>query len=155
MTSRVCIMADNIEVKLDNKEVQDALIKVAQKCENLKPLMKNIAGIMADSTEENFAQEGRPDKWQELAESTIKKRTKTGHYPGKILQVEGQLATSITTYYDKESAIIGSNLAYAAIHQLGGQAGKGKKTTIPARPYLVLTNGDLSEILLLLFKYLD
>jgi phage virion morphogenesis protein len=78
-----------------------------------------------------------------------------GHYPGKILQVEGQLATSITTYYDKESAIIGSNLAYAAIHQLGGQAGKGKKTTIPARPYLVLTNGDLSEILLLLFKYLD
>src|SRR5574344_256291 len=147
MTSRVCIMADNIEVKLDNKEVQDALIKVAQKCENLKPLMKNIAGIMADSTEENFAQEGRPDKWQELAESTIKKRTKTGHYPGKILQVEGQLATSIPTYYDNESAIIGSNLAYAAIHQLGGQAGKGKKTTIPARPYLNLNNHNFNQII--------
>jgi phage virion morphogenesis protein len=146
---------NNVEIKLDNKEVERALLEVAQKCEDMRPLMKNIAGIMADSTEENFAQEGRPDKWQELAESTIKKRTKTGHYPGKILQVEGQLATSITTYYDKESAIIGSNLAYAAIHQLGGQAGKGKKTTIPARPYLVLTNGDLSEILLLLFKYLD
>src|SRR5574344_1123153 len=123
MTSRVCIMADNIEVKLDNKEVQDALIKVAQKCENLKPLMKNIAGIMADSTEENFAQEGRPDKWQELAESTIKKRTKTGHYPGKILQVEAQLATSIITHYDIESPVIGSNLVYSAIHQLGGQEG--------------------------------
>ncbi|MCI1273269.1 MAG: phage virion morphogenesis protein [Clostridiaceae bacterium] len=148
-------MFNNVEIKLDNKEVERALLEVAQKCEDMRPLMKNIAGIMADSTEENFAQEGRPDKWQELAESTIKKRTKTGHYPGKILQVEGQLATSITTYYDKESAIIGSNLAYAAIHQLGGQAGKGKKTTIPARPYLVLTNGDLSEILLLLFKYLD
>src|SRR5574344_722485 len=147
MTSRVCIMADNIEVKLDNKEVQDALIKVAQKCENLKPLMKNIAGIMADSTEENFAQEGRPEKWQELAESTIKKRTKTGHYPGKILQVAGQLATSIPTYYDNESAIIGSNLAYAAIHQLGGQAGKGKKTTIPARPYLNLNNHNFNQII--------
>src|SRR5574344_1401820 len=154
MTSRVCIMADNIEVKLDNKEVQDALIKVAQKCENLKPLMKNIAGIMADSTEGNFAQEGRPDKWQELTESTIKKRTKTGHYPGKILQVEGQLTTSVTTYYDNESAIIGSNLAYAAIHQLGGQAGKGKKTTIPARPYLTLTESEYIEIIEETKKYL-
>src|SRR5574344_1763507 len=147
MTSRVCIMADNIEVKLDNKEVQDALIKVAQKCEDLKPLMKKIAGIMADFTEENFEQEGRPDKWQELAKSTIKRRTKTGHYPGKILQVEGQLATSITTYYDNESAVIGSNLAYAAIHQLGGQAGKGKKTTIPARPYLNLNNHNFNQII--------
>src|SRR5574344_2055867 len=147
MTSRVCIMADNIKVKLDNKEVQDALIKVAQKCENLKPLMKNIAGIMADSAEQNFANEGRPDKWQELAKSTIKRRTKTGHYPGKILQVEGQLASSITTYYDNESAVIGSNLAYAAIHQLGGQAGKSKKTTIPARPYLNLTESEFKQII--------
>ncbi len=147
-------MSDNIEIQLDNKEVERALLEVAQKCEDMRPLMKNIAGIMADSTEENFAQEGRPDKWQELAESTIKKRTKTGHYPGKILQVEGQLATSITTYYDNESAIIGSNLAYAAIHQLGGQAGKGKKTTIPARPYLNLTDSEYKEIIEETKKYL-
>ena len=147
-------MSDNIEIKLDNKEVERALLEVAQKCEDMRPLMKNIAGIMADSTEENFAQEGRPDKWQELAESTIKKRTKTGHYPGKILQVEGQLATSVTTYYDKESAIIGSNLAYAAIHQLGGQAGKGKKTKIPTRPYLNLTESEYKEIIKETKKYL-
>lgn len=147
-------MADNIEVKLDNKEVQDALIKVAQKCENLKPLMKNIAGIMADFTEENFAQEGRPDKWQELAKSTIKRRTKTGHYPGKILQVEGQLATSITTQYDSESAVIGSNLEYAAIHQIGGNTGKGKKITIPARPYLNIPEADIKEIIDVAQKYL-
>ena len=148
-------MADNIEIRIDNKAVEEALLKVASKCEDLRPLMKNIAGIMADAVEENFEQEGRPDKWQELAESTIKHRKKTKHWPGKLLQVEGQLATSITTQYDNESAIIGSNLEYAAIHQLGGNTGKGKKVTIPARPYLVLANGDLSEILLLLFKYLD
>lgn len=147
-------MTDNIEIKLDNKEVERALLEVAQKCKDMRPLMKNIAGIMADSTEENFAQEGRPDKWQELAESTIKKRTKTGHYPGKILQVEGQLATSITTYYDNESAIIGSNLAYAAIHQLGGQAGKSKKTTIPARPYLNLTESECKEVIEEIKKYI-
>jgi phage virion morphogenesis protein len=63
------------------------------------------------------------------------------------LQVEGQLVTSITTQYDNESAIIGSNLAYAAIHQLGGQAGKGKRVAIPARPYLKLTEVEYKEII--------
>ncbi|MDD3773463.1 MAG: phage virion morphogenesis protein, partial [Weeksellaceae bacterium] len=139
-------MSDNIEIRIDNKAVEDALLNVASKCEDLKPLMKNIAGIMADAVEENFENEGRPDKWQELAESTIKHRKKTRHWPGRILQVEGQLATSITTQYDNESAVIGSNLAYAAIHQLGGQAGKGKKVTIPARPYLDLTENELISI---------
>ena len=136
-----------IEIKIDNKQVEQALLQVAQKCEDLKPLMKNIAGIMADSTEENFKEEGRPDKWQELSEKTIKQRTKTKHWPGRILQVEGQLALSITTQYDNDSAVIGSNLDYAAIHQLGGQAGKNKKVTIPKRPYLKLTNDDYDEIL--------
>lgn len=139
-------MPDSIEIRLDNKAVQDALLKVAAKAETLRPLMKNIAGIMADATEENFSQQGRPDKWQELAESTIKKRKKAGHWPGQILQVEGRLATSITTQYDNESAIIGSNLDYAAIHQLGGQAGKNKSITIPARPYLKVTNEDFENI---------
>ncbi len=147
-------MADNIEIRIDNKTVEDALLKVASKCEDMKPLMKNIAGIMADAVEENFEQEGRPDKWQELSESTIKHRKKTKHWPGRILQVEGQLATSITTQYDNKSAVIGSNLAYAAIHQLGGQAGKGKKVTIPARPYLNLTESDYKKIIEKSAKYL-
>ena len=147
-------MSDNIEIRIDNKAVEKALLKVASKCEDLRPLMKNIAGIMADAVEENFEQEGRPDKWQELAESTIKHRKKTKHWPGRILQVEGQLATSITTQYDNKSAVIGSNLAYAAIHQLGGQAGKGKKVTIPARPYLNLTESDYKKIIEKSAKYL-
>lgn len=148
-------MSDNIEIRIDNKAVEEALLNVASKCEDLRPLMKNIAGIMADAVEENFEQEGRPDKWQELAESTIKKRKKTKHWPGRILQVEGQLATSITTQYDNESTVIGSNLAYAAIHQLGGQAGKGKKVTIPDRPYLNLDEKNIKYLLSLIFKYLD
>ncbi|HBO4159162.1 TPA: phage virion morphogenesis protein, partial [Pseudomonas aeruginosa] len=43
-----------------------------------------------------------------------------------------------------DQAQIGSNLSYAPIQQLGGQAGRGRKVTIPARPYLpVLRNGQL------------
>lgn len=140
-------MSDTVEIRLDSKDVEKALLQVAQKCEDMRPLMKNIAGIMADATEQNFENEGRPDKWQELAKRTIKQRTKTKHYPGKILQVEGRLALSVTTQYDNDSVVIGSNLAYARIHQLGGQAGKNKSVEIPARPYLKLIDENYEEII--------
>ena len=141
------LMSNPIKIKIDNNAVNEKLLEIAQKSENLRPLMKNIAGIFAYSTEENFKNEGRPDKWTELSESTIKQRTKKKQWPGMILQVSGQLASSVNTYYDNDSAVIGSNLEYAAIHQLGGQAGRNKSVEIPARPYLNLTDDDFEEIM--------
>ena len=147
-------MSEPIEIKLDNKEIESRLLDLAKRSENLRPLMKNIAGVFAYSTEENFKEEGRPDKWADLAESTKKQRTKTGHYPGQILQVSGQLASSISRYYDNDSAVIGSNLDYAAIHQLGGQAGKNQSVTIPARPYLQLNNEEIIEVIIYIKNFL-
>ncbi len=145
---------DPIEIEFDNQEVNNALLQLAKKCENLRPLMKNIAGIFANSTEENFKEQGRPNKWVDLAESTKKQRLKKRKWPGQILQVEGMLASSVNTYYDNDSTVIGSNLPYAAIHQLGGKAGKNKSANIPARPYLNLTEDDYKEILQETQKYL-
>lgn len=162
-------MADEpIEIKIDNKAVNEKLLELAKRGENLRPLMKNIAGIFASSTEENFKEEGRPDKWTELAEITKENRKKQKNkkkgkskssekknkWSGKILQVSGQLAASVNTQYDDNTAVIGSNLDYAAIHQLGGQAGRNKKVSIPARPYLLLTDEDFEEILNSTQKYL-
>lgn len=138
---------DPIEIKIKNQEVNSKLLDLAKRCENLRPLMKNIAGVFAYSTEENFENEGRADKWVNLSNITKEKRKISKHWPGKILQVEGKLATSISTEYDNNSATIGSNLAYAAIHQLGGKAGKNKKVSIPARPYLYLSDDDFEEII--------
>jgi len=143
-----------IEIKIENQEVTSKLLELAHKTENLQPLMKNIAGIFASSTEDNFKNEGRPGKWTDLADVTKKQRKKSGHWPGQILQVTGQLASSINTQYDDNSAVIGSNLDYAAIHQLGGQAGKNKSVEIPARPYLKLTDEDFDEILEAIEKFL-
>ena len=150
-------MADDkpIEIKIDNKEVLTRLQELASRGENLRPLMKNIAGIMATATEDNFKNEGRPDKWVDLSETTKKQRQKIGKYPGQILQVSGQLASSVSTAYDDNSAVIGSNLVYAAIHQLGGQTGKNKKTTIPARAYLKLTDDNFEEIFDEINKFLE
>lgn len=139
-------MSDTIEIKIDNKQIESKLLDLAKRSENLRPLMKNIAGIFAYSHEENFKEEGHP-KWENLKDSTIKQRTKKKQWPRMILQVTGQLTSSVNTYYDNDSAIIGSNLAYAVIHQLGGEAGRNKSVEIPARPYLKLTDDDFKEIL--------
>lgn len=44
-------------------------------------------------------------------------------------------------------SIVGTNEPYAAIHQLGGKAGRGRKVAIPARPFLILTPQDEADIL--------
>lgn len=98
--------------------------------------------------------EGRPEKWTPLAKSTIKQRTKKGYWPGKILQIKGDLAASITSKYDDNSAVVGTNKVYAAIHQFGGDAGRNKKVKIPARPYLKITDNNQKEIIDEIMNYL-
>lgn len=58
-----------------------------------------------------------------------------------------RLLSPISTFYDNNSAVIVSNLDYTAIHQLVGQVGKNQSVTIPARPYLQLTDENFKEIL--------
>ena len=147
-------MDEPIEIKIDDKELQQVLDKLFEKTSDLRPLMKNIAGVMANSVEENFKQEGRPE-WTKLKESTIKVRTQKGYWPGKVLQMRGELAASITSDYDESSAIVGTNKEYAAIHQFGGKAGKNKKVEIPARPYLKLGEKDLNKISNTVSTYLN
>lgn len=145
---------DAFEIKIDNKELYQVLDKLFERTTDLRSLMKKIAGTMADAVEENFKQEGRPKKWEGLKDSTIKLRTQKGYWPGKILQMRGELAASITSAYDESSAIVGSNKEYARIHQLGGDAGRNKKTKIEARPYLKLNEKDLNKILKITSDYL-
>jgi phage virion morphogenesis protein len=99
--------------------------------------MRQISEIMRDAVEENFEQEGRP-KWK-----PSKRAQKQG---GKTLQDTGSLASSISMKFTRNTAVVGTNKKYAAIHQFGGKAGRGRKVTIPARPFLRLTNEDLEEI---------
>lgn len=139
-------MSDPIEIKVDNAEILKVLKRLSEKTQNLRPIMRNIAGIMMDSVEENFAQQGRP-KWKDLADVTKKQRKKEGKWPGMILQKsQGGLADSISSEYGDDYAVVGTNKKYAAIHQFGGPAGRGKKVNIPARPYLALSDDAVEEI---------
>lgn len=104
-----------IEIQIDFANVTQAMRRVAGLERSKRPLMRRVAAVLADAVEENFAQQGRP-QWLGLAPATKKRRG-----DGKILQDSGRLASSIVSQADGDSAVVGTNVRYAAIHQFGGE----------------------------------
>lgn len=147
-------MSDMIQIRIDNGKAVAALRRLLSRVRDRKPAMRKATGIMADAIEDNFDQEGRPDKWKNLAAATIKQRSKGGSWPGKILQRRGNLARSMTRHYDNDSAIVGTNKVYAAIQNSGGQAGRGHKAEIPAREFMHLEPEDEDDIVNSFAKFL-
>lgn len=134
-----------LKITVDAAKAQAMINHALSQATNTAPMMNSIAVELLSLTEEAFANEGSPDKWESLAEATILSRTKKGQWPGKILQVSGALAASIQPFHSDSEAGLSSNKPYAAIHQFGGQAGRGGKVTIPARPYMPLDGDKINE----------
>ena len=126
-----------IEIKVDDSNLKHGLGKLLKNATATRPMMASIATELSSLTEDNFADEawgGR--KWKSSAAAKARQ--------GRALQDSGQLAASINTKVGNDFAKIGTNKAYAAIHQFGGMAGRGRKVKIPARPYLPIDeNGFL------------
>lgn len=110
-----------------------------------EPLLRIFGQVMRDSREKTFREQGSPaGSWPSLAASTLKRRKfQTGD---KILIRTGRLKNSNTEAVVSNGStgrlLIGNNLVYGAIHQVGGLAGRGHKARIPARPYLVFRPED-------------
>jgi phage gpG-like protein len=70
----------------------------------------------------------------------------------KILIESGHLASGAGRGHatgktvTSDSVTVGTNVEYAAIHNFGGQAGRGRKVMIPARPFLVVQDEDITEM---------
>jgi phage virion morphogenesis protein len=109
-------------IEIDNRAVLDALHHASALLGDTTPLMRPIAGIMADAVESNFEGEHAPDgtPWPTLKPATINARKAKGYWPGRILQQRGELAASIAREFGRDYALVGTNKAYAAIHQFGG-----------------------------------
>lgn len=135
-----------IDIEIKDQQVTDALNRLLQAGSDLSGPLADIAQLLESETERQFRAEAGPaGPWPDLAESTKAQRARQGKWPGLMLQLTASgLAPSVQSGYDSDSAWIGSNKPYAAIHQFGGQAGRGKNVTIPARPYLPITpEGEL------------
>lgn len=103
------------------------------------------ADIMVSQTQTRFSEQRSPDgiAWAPLAPSTVAQRGSDRpilERSGDLRRIKGESSIS----YAKAGP--SGPLPYAAIHQFGGQAGRGKSTTIPARPYLGFGDEDITEI---------
>lgn len=103
------------EVEIQAADALAGLRNVAENTRSPRPLMRAIAGTLESETEKNFAAQGRP-AWLGLSPRMLKRRGAGA----KILQDTGRLAGSVAGRYGRDFASIGSNVAYAAIHQFGG-----------------------------------
>lgn len=116
---------------------------------DFSPAMRTIADIMRTQTLERFEAETGPDgvRWR-----PSQRAIEDG---GLTLTDSGHLKQSISAASDATSAVVGTNLLYAAIHQFGGtmrgrQGAKSqnvpKPRVIPARPFMGFGPADIAEI---------
>ena len=151
-------MAATIELRLDDTDALRAFADLATAGADLSPVMQQIAGILADASEQAFADEVDPttgEAWKSLTDAYKAKRQEKG-YTGSILQMTGQLASSIQSDYGSDFAQVGSNKIYAAIHQHGGTPDMpARNAAIPARPFLGASEQDREEIMDVLKHHLS
>lgn len=62
---------------------------------------------------------------------------------GKPLSDSGRLKDSFSTLSDNDTALVGTNIVYAAIHNFGGMAGRNRKV----REFLTLTDDDKQALM--------
>ena len=151
-----------INVEINDLESSRRMAELAAEGRNLHPLMLDIGEEMRRVVEGNFAEGGRPEAW--------KPSPRSRRDGGKPLTDSGRLRRSITVDAVSDRVRVGTNVAYARIHQLGGKTKPhtirpvharalfwpGAKhpvkavshpgSNIPARPFLILGDADVRRI---------
>ena len=128
--------------------------------------MRAIAALLESSVQLNFRDQSAPDgaPWADLSDATKRQRERIGKWPGPILRVTGRLADSIISDSDATSAVAGTNVVYAGVHQFGASRGEFGATTagspipwgdIPARPFLGISSADELDIIDVLNDHFD
>lgn len=146
----------NLTISIDDAELRKAIDRLYDRMSDLTPAMRDIGEYMLGATRDRFDNETAPDgsKWQALSPRYAARKAKMRNALRGILTRRGTLRDTIRYKASNSDVVIGSDRPYAAIHQLGGQAGRGRKATIPARPFLGVSPQDQEEIIKILGDYL-
>ena len=100
-----------IEARIDDRDVTRTLGRLARKVADLRPVMREISFVMLEAVHQNFESQGRPNPW--------KKSKRAARSGGRTLQDTKRLWRSISARSDASSAMVGTNVVYAAAHHFG------------------------------------
>ena len=119
-----------LSIKIESVQMEAVLNELAARMGDLTPVMQTIGEIIVEQTDTAFETGVAPDgkAWPASGRALA-----TG---GQTLIDTAVLRNSITVQATENQVEVGTNVLYAAIHQLGGKAGRGKKAIIPSRPFL-------------------
>ncbi len=160
-------MAVTLTADLDLTGMKAVLGAFVSAGEDLSPLMEMCGALLETSTKDrlrdsNVAPDGTP--WPVSMRAQFD--------GGKTLVESSRLANSIQYIAGPAQVEVGSNVIYAGIHQTGGEIrpksgaalsfalpGGGwatvGKVTIPARPYLGISDQDREDLTATTVEYLD
>jgi len=161
-------MDEGITIKFDDGELIKLLRDISGRMQDLEPIMGKIAGDLHDSVTENFAAQGRPDKWR--------RSQRAEREGGETLHDTGGLIGSLTPSHTSTSATVSTAKEYARLQHHGAAKGsfgrfvvvvkehkriiRGGKTvtvkghsrtqslpwgTIPARPFMLFQEEDAAQ----------
>ena len=135
-------------VTVDDADLRRKAARLLRRLGDLSEPMLEVREVMLNAVHDRFESESAPDgnRWRRLSPATLVARRGRGKGGVTILRASGRLIGSIAPRSDATSATVGTNVVHGAIHQFGGQAGRGHKVTIPARPYLGFGDREREEI---------
>lgn len=135
-----------IKVTIKANEVKKLFERLGFNANNLRPALRKIGGVLERASENAFARQG--PGWKPLKPETKKQRQRLGK-AGKILQRDGNLASSVSAQIEGSTVFIGSNLEYAGVHQFGFPRRK-----IPKREFLIVSEAELRKSNFIISKHL-
>lgn len=139
--------APEITVTYSDAAVRQRLQTILRRTGDLRPALANIGEQVRVQTELRWERQVDPDgvPWQPLSAFTLAWKQKNSRIL-RILESTGRLRDSITYQVLGDRVTVGTNVSYAAKHQLG--------INVPQRQFLGLSQADLAEIVDLLDAYI-
>jgi phage virion morphogenesis protein len=114
-------------VAIDDKALMRKFATLKKRAGGLSPVLKNIGEYKVEATQRLFDQQQSPEGVRWAALSDRYKKKKKGP---KILTEKRYLRDSVIYRVRNGNLQIGTNLAYAAIHQFGGTIKKKERESV-------------------------
>jgi len=118
---------------------------------NLPDAMQQSADLMRQSIVLNFLMAGRPNAWPNLANHSFVKgsNSRFGTQDTTPLVRTGKMMNSVSSVATANTAtagMMGDFPRWYWIHQTGGWAGRGHRSFIPQRRYVMFQDQDIHRI---------
>lgn len=182
-------MSQLIAIRIRNTRLRRALSQLSAQLRDMTGVMRALSEVMVDASARAFERRANPATgvpWKPLSQGRNNQRAARGRSVENILQDTGLLVESITQpgspgsvrEIGPDHALIGTNIVYAAIHQLGGKTPahtitarraralhipgigfrhsvKHPGSAIPARPFLGISPQDMDVMRGIIRRHLE